>query len=988
MQLQNLPPPFRERYTLIERLGEGGMGELYLARDKQLNRSVAIKFILGCDDLVALKRFHREAAIQLRLDHPGIADVFDFSKGPLPYITFEYIEGQNLWQYLSQSAPLPLEEVSWRMAAICEAVAHAHRLGILHRDLKSENIMLFENGQMKIIDFGLARRSDLTSTLTKTGVILGTPAYMAPELIKGDEASVQSDVYAAGVIMYEMLTGEQPFTGDTPVALMMKRLQKPPPDPRKLRQEIDDDFAAINLRALAKEAEDRFVSFDEMFNDLSRWRAGESLGGNETVAVPVVDVSSKGMTTTKNNRPVPPEEVAEEAGSSDKKLTWMGLFFFLLVIFAAFFLLVQDEDQKWINSIRLQVTANRCVLRWQTEKARTFTYSIVAKDTKKRIARLKEGKKEKKHEVVISGLNPNQSYELVLSGDGKSVSRSFSTSAVTLVRGVHVSATKSTFFADFQATIGDGLRLVIEGSDGTKLAESKCKGEGPFLIDLPANVPHGELSWSLGYGKSILANGRLKVGLQPFTPPYLKYARQLSNKLVPFHSWGRSLLWHNEQVFITSGNGALASFKLTRTSSAKREKRDTLELAWLFHCNEIGNVGSRNATGGMTILPDGRLFAIFRNRFLRILSPPKRAQLWQKRVGNSSPNRVPSWFNDMKDSWYGPITGGELFLPYKPNVPEGTHVGAGVYHNGYVYFLGDNKEGMRIVAYNVDSIKIRNFERLRNRRLNEGRIFKGSLHHKTDMRNWWPIGHLVYCQGRLFCLMRSKFRQHNVTGPYEYVLTSWSCETGESSVDLHFANYCNVVSPGVDEQNGLVWNLSISKLHRLEVYKSQVKTLKNYEMAKIESHEGILSGGVLAVGQDIYFTQHETLRGLAFGSAIAQGEPDGYFYLCHFNDKTKNAKRYREPTRLKVDAARGGAYRHFALLNGVIVAYNYDRLVAVQPKEERLSLRGALAFPDRKYDETLANWAVSANGYLAVVAFKGKLFVTPYQLVLYNKDRN
>ena len=283
MNLKKLPSAFTERYTLQERVGAGGMGELYLARDKKLNKPVAVKFILGDEDELSRRRFFREAKIQMRLEHEGIADLIDFAKEPLPYIAFEYVQGMTLWQYASQKGILPTDEAVEKILQICKSMAYAHRHGILHRDLKTENVMLNEDGKTKIIDFGLARRSDITSTITKTGVILGTPAYMAPELVKGEKASKQADVYAAGVIFYELLTGQQPFVADTPLAVMMKCLKKEVPDPRQLNPDLDDELTKIVLRALAKESIDRYISFDEMVNDLERWRKGEQKGGRKGV---------------------------------------------------------------------------------------------------------------------------------------------------------------------------------------------------------------------------------------------------------------------------------------------------------------------------------------------------------------------------------------------------------------------------------------------------------------------------------------------------------------------------------------------------------------------------------------------------------------------------------------------------------------------------------------------------------------------------------
>lgn len=254
-------------YRLVEKLGTGGMAEVYKAYQPRLDRYVAIKFIRPefAADEGFRSRFEREAKAIARLSHPNIVHIYDFGEeGNLYYLVMEYIDGGTLKERLAvlNSAGETMEwgEVCRIARQVGEALDYAHQQGIVHRDVKPANVMLTADGRAVLNDFGIARMVGATSGLTQTGTTVGTPAYMSPEQIRGEQIGPSSDLYSLGVVLYEMLTGRVPFSADTPLAIMYKQLNDPIPLPRTLNPALPQATEAVVLRALAKEPADRYPS--------------------------------------------------------------------------------------------------------------------------------------------------------------------------------------------------------------------------------------------------------------------------------------------------------------------------------------------------------------------------------------------------------------------------------------------------------------------------------------------------------------------------------------------------------------------------------------------------------------------------------------------------------------------------------------------------------------------------------------------------------
>lgn len=286
------------RYELVEEIGSGGMAIVYRAKDLLLARMVAIKVLRPemAADHELWERFLREAQSAAMLSHPNVVNIYDvnvidrpnhnaFGAGSrLHYLVMEYVEGKNLKDVIRELGPLPIHEAISIAEQTLRALRAAHRRGIVHRDVKPHNILLMPDGRVKVTDFGIARAVS-AATITETGMVLGSVHYIAPEQARGLAGDARSDLYALGCVLYEMVTGELPFTADTAVAVALKHVQEAPLSPRHWRAEVPPALSAAILRSLAKSADDRYQSADEMLYALQRIRSGLALEDTrETVA--------------------------------------------------------------------------------------------------------------------------------------------------------------------------------------------------------------------------------------------------------------------------------------------------------------------------------------------------------------------------------------------------------------------------------------------------------------------------------------------------------------------------------------------------------------------------------------------------------------------------------------------------------------------------------------------------------------------------------
>jgi serine/threonine protein kinase/beta-lactam-binding protein with PASTA domain len=258
------------RYELLARVGGGGMALVYKAKDLLLNRFVAVKVLRQqfTHDEDFVKRFRREAQAAASLSHPNIVSIYDVGQvEDTHYIVMEFIDGANLNEIIRDRAPLQPDEAVKITGQICDALEHAHHNQIIHRDIKPHNILMGNNGRVKVTDFGIAR-AVTSSTITQTGSVIGSVHYFSPEHAKGVTTGEKSDLYSLGIVLYQMLTGRLPFLGESPISVALKHLQDPFEQPRKVNPHIPQSVENIILRAMRKDPQERYQSAAEMHRDL------------------------------------------------------------------------------------------------------------------------------------------------------------------------------------------------------------------------------------------------------------------------------------------------------------------------------------------------------------------------------------------------------------------------------------------------------------------------------------------------------------------------------------------------------------------------------------------------------------------------------------------------------------------------------------------------------------------------------------------------
>lgn len=260
------------RYEILERIGTGGMANVYKAKCNRLNRLVAIKILKSdlLQDEDFRRRFNVESQAVAQLSHPNIVSVYDVSRGDVEYIVMELIDGITLKQYMEKRGQLNWRESLHFITQIMRGISHAHSRGIIHRDIKPQNVMVLRDGSVRVTDFGIAYLENASQTLTQEA--LGSVHYISPEQAKGDRSDARSDIYSAGVVLYEMLTGRLPFEGESAVSVAIQHLSSIPLAPREINPEIPEKLELICMKAMAPDLEKRYHSADEMIADLEHFR--------------------------------------------------------------------------------------------------------------------------------------------------------------------------------------------------------------------------------------------------------------------------------------------------------------------------------------------------------------------------------------------------------------------------------------------------------------------------------------------------------------------------------------------------------------------------------------------------------------------------------------------------------------------------------------------------------------------------------------------
>jgi serine/threonine protein kinase len=284
------------RYEILSELGQGAMGVVYKAIDPLIGRTVAIKTInldlAGSDELNFEERFYREAKSAGSLNHPNIVTIHDIGKTDnIVYMAMEFLEGPTLKEILDVHTAMPVEKIANIIAQLAHGLAYAHKHGVVHRDIKPANIVLVRGGMAKITDFGIAQMS--TGSRTLVGTILGSPKYMAPEQVQGQAVDGRSDLFSLAVVLYEMLTGEPPFSGDNINTTMYRIVNEDPVPPKTLAPRIPEELNRIIIKALAKNPDERYQNAKELAYDLRHYENKPAAASRDVLSNPAPAVTQK-----------------------------------------------------------------------------------------------------------------------------------------------------------------------------------------------------------------------------------------------------------------------------------------------------------------------------------------------------------------------------------------------------------------------------------------------------------------------------------------------------------------------------------------------------------------------------------------------------------------------------------------------------------------------------------------------------------------------
>lgn len=335
--------PYGGRYELMQKIARGGMAEVFMAKDQLLDRPVALKVLFPelSVNVSFVERFRREAQAAANLSHPNIVSVFDWGEADNTYfIVMELVDGVTLSSLIRENAPLDPKRAASIAADVAASLSFAHKHGVIHRDVKPSNVLLTEDGQVKVTDFGIARAATADGDLTQTGAVMGTATYIPPEQAQGLAVDGRSDVYSLGVVLYEMVVGKVPFSGDSPLTIAYKHVREDPVRPRDIVPEIPSALEAIILKAMAKDPELRYQSAIEMRDDLHRF-----LGNKDVLALAEFDMdATQALTVVDIPRIEQPTQAMKTVpvgptGNDRRSSTWLLVAIAILLLIIGIILL-------------------------------------------------------------------------------------------------------------------------------------------------------------------------------------------------------------------------------------------------------------------------------------------------------------------------------------------------------------------------------------------------------------------------------------------------------------------------------------------------------------------------------------------------------------------------------------------------------------------------------------------------------------------------
>ncbi|MHB8060706.1 MAG: Stk1 family PASTA domain-containing Ser/Thr kinase, partial [Gaiellaceae bacterium] len=500
---------FDGRYKILKKLGAGGMATVYLAEDQELGRRIAIKILNSkhASDTQFVERFRREASSAAGLSHPNIVQIYDRGNAEgTYYIAMELIDGRTLKELVIQRGPSPILVAVNYGRQILAALRFAHRNGLVHRDIKPHNVLVDDEGRIKVTDFGIARAG--ASEMTEVGSIIGTAQYLSPEQARGAPVDDRSDLYSVGVLLYELLTGVAPYNGDTPVEIAMKHLSAVPEPPSSRRPEVPPELDAVVLRALAKNPDDRYQNAEEMDADLSAISKGMEISATTTDAATTVlagaglsapTMISKAPTRvappTGPSAPTPPPPPDYYNGATVRRPIWPWLLALALAIAVgvAFWIVYRQLSESTPVPVPPVKGLTEAAARKQILAA-----GLTVDATQTRSSKISKGKVISQDPSAGERIAPNSTVRIwVSSGSGQVrvrsvISMGSSAASLALQRDGFLVDTKQAF-SDTEA-VGNVVRQNPIGNgyaqEGSTVTIWVSKGPEPIIVPDVTNKPY------------------------------------------------------------------------------------------------------------------------------------------------------------------------------------------------------------------------------------------------------------------------------------------------------------------------------------------------------------------------------------------------------------------------------------------------------------------------------------------------------------------
>ena len=589
------------RYSSLSLIDSGSMGAVFRAFDAKLGREVALKVVqnkhIGQGSM--RQRFYREAKILSDIRHPNVVRLYDFDEiGDVCFLVEEYVEGSSL---LDEGVIEGEEKLLDIMAQSADGLSACHEKSVLHRDIKPANVVLDSSAKVLLIDFGLSQRDENTTSLTKTGYVVGTLGFIAPEILLGEEATAKSDLYQLGACFYAVLTGSLVYRQKDLAELFKSGVLEPPLPPSEAGAQCSDAVDRLVMSCLHGDPKKRPSSAGE-FRDMCRDRQGELESPTLCIAADLDD--TKGTSSARNY---------SFAHYLFPCLAFSALFLLLLLSF-----LSSSEEQLSIANLELRAGVDRLEATWTTDRPLRCSYRVREVLSHRLCFQGEEKRALKNHRILCSGLSPDREYRLLIGWRDFVHESSFETRGLNLDGKPWVSWVEDSFYIAFDLPETLEAKLSLKGSQGEHLLEKT--GCSPLLAFAFEDPPDGVIHWSLSFGSEVLARGmtRQKRAQKPEC-----FKERQSPVCSP--------LWSGESLYVADSRGCLTCYRMNRSLDTRKQDYGGCSLGWIFSPDDSSDA----ICGSLAFLNDRRIL-LLRKRAeqapwrLYCLDPSVRARTWKE----------------------------------------------------------------------------------------------------------------------------------------------------------------------------------------------------------------------------------------------------------------------------------------------------------------------------------------------------------------------